>query len=101
MDPGPQHRQGKGFGDVVVRPQLQPRHDIRLQVVGGQQDHRRPVSPISERTQQVQAVAVGQVDVQDQEGKRVLCQNLTRLSQGRRMDDRAGLSLQGDFNSVS
>ena len=48
IDPGPQHSQAEGLGDVVVGSRLQPRHDVCLHIVGCKKDDwNRPFPLIS------------------------------------------------------
>ena len=93
--PGPQHRQGKGLGDVVIRPGFQPGDLVQFQVVGGQQNHRRPVSRPPQLPQQCKTTAVRQVDIQNQQVKVFPGQHCSALPQCARQGDRAPRRFQG------
>ena len=97
VHPGPQHRQGEGLGHVVVRPQLQTRHLVALQVVGGENQHRHPAgSP--QRGEKIQSVSVGQVEIQQHQRVFLFAQGRPALGQGGRHPDFPALSgqRQGD-----
>ncbi|CAN4049429.1 Peptidase E, partial [Dysosmobacter welbionis] len=81
IHPGPQHRQREGLGDIVIRPQLQTCHDVCLQVIGSQQDYGNLTLP-PEGTEEVQSIAVRQVDVQDQQVEAPAGEQLPGIRQG-------------------
>ena len=99
IHPGPEDGQGEGLGDVVLRPQFQPGHDVGLPVVGGEEDHRQPAPDLLQKRQ---AAAVGEVHVQDGQGKGPLpFQRLPGLGQGAAEGHRPVLSLQGQANPLA
>ena len=99
IHPGPEDRQGKGFCNVVLRPQLQPGHNVGLQVIGGEEDHRHPPLDLF---QQGQAAAVGEVHIQDQQGKGPgLLQRLPGLGQSPAQGHRPVIPLQRQPDPLS
>ena len=75
IDPRTQHRQGKGFGDVIVCTLFQSVYDVHVGVVGGQQDDRAQRGGGLYFLYKIQAAAVWQIDVQ-QHQRRVAAQQL-------------------------
>ena len=112
IHPGPEYRQREGLGDIVVRTGLQPGlHDSQKllhvkglgQIIvgaavqpqhfvvhfglGGEQDHRGNITLRPHLTQQVQAAAVGEIHIQNQQVKPVARQRFPGLGQARSADD--------------
>ena len=65
--PGPENREGKGLCHIVVRPQLQPGHLVALQIVGSE-DENGYLTHRAYLSQQFQAVPVGQIEIQNDQG---------------------------------
>ena len=63
---GPEYRQREWLGDIVVRTGLQPGDFVQFQIIGGEQDHRSGIALSAHLPQQVQAVAVWEVHIQNQ-----------------------------------
>ena len=72
LHPGQQLPHGKGLGDVVVRPDFQAQHLVRLALPGGKDDHRHVVSLLPEDAAHVEAVPLGQHDVQQDQVRPLL-----------------------------
>ena len=96
---GPEYRQREGLGDVVVRTRLQPGDLVQLQIVGGEQDHRRGVALRAHLAQQIQTAAVGEIYVQNQQVEPFFRQRFPGLGQAGLANDGCLRSRQSHGNS--
>ena len=65
LDPGHHLARREGLGQVVVAADLQPDDPVDLVVARGHEQHRRPVAALAQPPAQLDAVEVGQPDVED------------------------------------
>ena len=87
-NPGPKNSQGKGLCDIVICAGFQPRHLVQFQIICSEQNHRRMVIPAAKAAQEIQPASVGEIDVQNQQIKPLIFQNLISLRKGRTAGDR-------------
>ena len=87
-NPGPEDSQGKGLCDIVICAGFQPRHLVQFQIICSEQNHRRMVIPAAKAAQEIQPASVGEIDVQNQQIKPLIFQNLISLRKGRTAGDR-------------
>jgi len=64
-DPSEQLRHGEGLGHIVISPQAQPHHLVELGSLGREHDDGHVVAALPQGLQHLEAVDVGQHDVQD------------------------------------
>lgn len=77
---------GEGFGDVVVGAELEAGHPVCLVAPGGEDDD-RDVAEALESAQHVEAVHVGEADVEQHQGERPPPELAERLAAVARPDD--------------
>ena len=72
LEPCPKLARAERLGDVVVGAKLEAEDLVRLLRLGGQQDDRRPLPCPADVAADLESVAAGQHDVQDDGVKRLL-----------------------------
>ena len=100
VDPGPEHGQREGLGDIIVRAGFQPRDDVHFHIVGGEQNHRHVPAPAKLR-KQLQPAAVREIDIQNQQIERLPVQRAARLLQRGAEGDLHLLPLQRQLNPAA
>ena len=81
-DPGQQLADLEWFGEVVVRPNLKPHHDVDRVVLGGEHDHRHLGAVRAQLAADVHTAHAGQVQVEDDQIRFGLLQHLHPLLAG-------------------
>ena len=79
---GQQHAQAERLGDVVVGPAVEAQDRVGVAAVRGQHDHRRLHALLAQQAADVAAVHVGQADIEQDGGERVLLGELQGLLAG-------------------
>ena len=97
---GAKHSQRKGLGDVVIRTGFESRDDIHFHVIGREQNHRH-IPAFPELPEQLQPIAVREIDIQNQQIERTQAQCTPGLLQRGAESDLHGLALQRQLNPAS
>ena len=80
----------KGFGEVVVGAEIEALDAVLHRVARAQDEHRLLEAALAPLAQQVEAIAVGQTEVEDDEVVSGLAERVARLAAGARAGDRVG-----------
>ena len=87
VDPRDELLLGERLRDVVVRPELEAAHAVRLSVAGGEDDDRYVAPAAAERTEDGESVDLGHREIEDDEVPGLPCRALQRVRAAVRLDD--------------
>ena len=99
LHPGHQLGGRERLGEVVVAAELEPEHAVDLAVAGGEEDH-RDVRGLAQSAAHLEAVDVGETDVEHDEARVVGAHRLEPRLARRRLEDAVAVAGQVQVDEI-